>query len=105
MKKYTLEELQKLVNEQAQKRGGYWPTEGLIYQMISELGELADAQNKVSGNKPVKKDSEPPNIPHELADLFYAIICFANSHKIDLSKTLLEKMGIFEERDKDRFKK
>ena len=102
MKKYTLEELQKLVDKQVQSRGGYWSDSGILIQLINEVGELGRIVNP---DRPKKTEEAKLEIPHELADIFYALICFANSRKIDLSEALLKKMGVFKERDGYRFKK
>lgn len=105
--KYTLADLQDLVDQQAQKRGGYWSDSGIFIQLVNETGELGRIINPDRPKKKEEKeleDKKDEKISDELADIFYALICFANKNKIDLSSSLLKKMGIFEERDKERFR-
>jgi len=105
MKKYTLAELQKLVDDQTQGRGGYWPEEMILRHAHKELSEIGEAMDFESGALKPKPGQKIPNIPYELADALYALICFANRRGVDLAQALIEKKGIIEERDKDRFKK
>ena len=99
-KKYTLADLQDLVDQQTQKRGGYWSDGGIFIQLVNEVGELGRVINP---DRPKKQEEKDLQIPGELADIFYALICFANKNQVDLSEALLKKMGIFEKRDEERF--
>lgn len=103
-KKYTLKELQKLIDQQVRGRRGYWPEERILRHAFKELSEVGEAMDFETGGIPPKPGQKVPNIAHELADVLYAIICFANQRGIDLTQALIEKKDINEERDKDRFK-
>jgi NTP pyrophosphatase (non-canonical NTP hydrolase) len=104
MEEYTLNELQKMVAKQVMDRGGYWPDEMILRHAFKELSEVGEAMDFESGALKPKPEQKIPKISHELADVFYAIICFANTRGIDLAQALIEKAGINQERDKDRFK-
>lgn len=95
----TFKELQQLVEEQAKKRGDYWPKGDIMLQIISEVGELAKATNESRPQKP----GEERDVPGEISDIVYALVCLANTSGIDLEEALQRKIGIFEERDKNRF--
>lgn len=102
MKKMSLAALQAAVHEQASKRK-YWDPKDMLLQLGSEVGELDDAELKLSGTKPLKPGKEPPDIELELGDILYALCCYANVKGIDLSKALLKKISINEKRDRERF--
>ena len=101
----TLSDIIKAIKKQVEERGGLWSKETIFKQFIAESGELADALMDFDGEKPVKKGKAPTNIGHEAADVVYALICLCMKYEIDFEKALIEKIGINQERDKDRFEK
>lgn len=82
----------------------YWKPHAIQAQMTSELGELANVINIKFGPKPAKPGDETDD-ELELGDLYYAIICYANSQKISLSEALARSMSKWEKRDKHRYRK
>ena len=81
----------------------YWTPHEIIVQMTSELGELADVVNRDFGPKPAKPGDDADE-ETELGDLYYAVICYANSRGLSLELALGKSMEKFSTRDKDRYK-
>ncbi len=84
-------------------RWDYWTPHQITNQMASEVGELCDTVNALYGPKPPKPGEEPDE-ELELGDVYFAVICYANSRGIDLDTALKRSTDKFFRRDKDRFK-
>jgi NTP pyrophosphatase (non-canonical NTP hydrolase) len=83
----------------------YWPPLSIMAQISEESGELARELNNLYGGR-VKKEGDPQTkIGSEICDLFFALICLANSHNINLSEAWDKTIGTRCERDKNRFDK
>ncbi len=83
--------------------GGYWPPLSMLSAIVEEIGELAKEINHLEGFKPKKSNIKSPHLGEELADVIFALICLANSYKIDISyelEAVIEKYAI---RDAKRF--
>jgi len=73
--------------------------------LSEEVGELAREINHIYGPKKKKADEETREMADEMGDIFFTLICLANSHNIDLDEVMnrvLEKSRV---RDKDRYEK
>lgn len=81
---------------------GYWKPHEILARITEEVGELARLVNHLFGPKPKKPDEEAQELEMEVGDIYYALICFANSNNIDLSKALEKCIHKGETRDKDR---
>ena len=100
----TMDELQKEVDEYiTQFKEGYFSPLALTARLAEELGELAREVNHYFGEKPKKPTEKEKTIEEELGDLFFVLICFANSLGIDLEQALDRVMEKFKTRDKDRW--
>ncbi|MBT32680.1 nucleotide pyrophosphohydrolase [Chondrinema litorale] len=72
--------------------------------LMEEVGEVARIMARKYGEQSFKKSDESVNLPDEMADVLFVLICLANQTGIDLTEALeknLEKKSI---RDKDRHK-
>jgi NTP pyrophosphatase (non-canonical NTP hydrolase) len=100
----TIQELQAEVNTYiSQFKEGYFSPLAMLARMTEELGELAREVNHYYGEKPKKTNEVEKTIEEELGDLFFVLICFANSLNIDLEKAHDVVMNKFATRDKNRW--
>ena len=92
----SLKEFQKKIDDWIAHHGGYWPP-------LSMLSELAKEINHLEGFKPKKSDKKSSNLGEELADVMFALICLANSYKINISSELEAVIKKYTIRDSKRF--
>ncbi|MBP7760541.1 nucleotide pyrophosphohydrolase [Candidatus Saccharibacteria bacterium] len=102
----SLKKYQQQIDEWAQTlEKPYWHPLSQFARMSEELGEVGRLLNHMYGDKPKKTTEAKQELPEELADILFAVICMANSHNIDLDKAMkkvIEKTTI---RDSERFAK
>lgn len=100
----SLRQAQQLVDGWMRERGwSYWHPLAQLARMIEELGELARLVNHLYGEKPKKVDEAEQELGLELADLFYTMICLANSQGIDLQTSLERVLEKYRTRDATRY--
>lgn len=100
----TLQEIQQEVDQYiSQFKEGYFSPLAMMARMTEEVGELAREINHYYGEKPKKKDEAVKTIDEELGDVFFIVLCFANSLGIDLQEAFDRIMHKFNTRDKDRW--
>lgn len=100
----SLSEIQKEVDQYiSQFKEGYFSPLAMMARMTEEVGELAREINHYYGEKPKKNDEEAKTIDEELGDVFFIVLCFANSLNIDLQEAFDRIMHKFNTRDKDRW--
>ena len=102
-KNISLKEFQKKIDDWIAHHGGYWPPLSMFSAIVEEIGELAKEINHLEGFKPKKLDEISPNLGEELADVIFALICLANSYKIDISYELENVIKKYTIRDSKRF--
>ena len=101
MKKY-----QEQIDKWFKKQGwNYWNPLAIVTRLFEECGEFAREVNHVYGPKKKKLEEKKKNIEDEIGDIIYTLICFANSHGIDLDKAIQKSIDKVVDRDKDRFNK
>ncbi len=103
-KDVSLEEFQKKIDIWIAHHGGYWPPLSMLSAIVEEIGELAKEINHLEGFKPKKSDKNSVNLGEELADVIFALICLANSYKINISYELEAVIKKYTIRDSIRFK-
>ena len=85
---------------------GYWKPHEIMVRLAEEIGELAREINHRHGPKKKKETENIKEIGDEIVDIFFTLICLANSQGIDLDdswkKLVEEKMY---GRDNQRFKR
>jgi NTP pyrophosphatase (non-canonical NTP hydrolase) len=100
----TLKESQEIVDKYiSQFKEGYFSPLAMLARLTEELGELAREINHYYGEKPKKTTEGSKTIDEELGDLFFVLICLANSLNIDMDEALTTVMKKFNTRDKDRW--
>lgn len=97
------EDQQKLHAHMERMGWGYWTPHQILTRIVEEVGELARIVNHTFGPKPKKKTEEEQELELEAGDVYYALICFANSNNINLSDALQKCIEKGERRDKHRF--
>ena len=97
--------------QQAQQKVDEWiKTTGVRYFseltnmaiLTEEVGEVARLMSRIYGDQSFKESDKEKNLPDELADVLWVLICIANQTGIDLTEALqknLEKKNI---RDSER---
>jgi NTP pyrophosphatase (non-canonical NTP hydrolase) len=103
-KDISLKEFQNKIDDWIAHHGGYWSPLSMLSAIVEEIGELAKEINHLEGFKPKKSDKVSPNLGEELADVMFALICLANSYKIDISYELEAVIKKYTIRDSTRFK-
>ena len=103
----TLKDLQTQVDEWiSQFKSGYWAPLSINAQISEEAGELSRELNDRYGGRVKKSSEDTKDIGKEICDVMFALICLANSHKINLdeswNKMMQERLY---ERDKNRYEK
>ncbi|HJY98239.1 MAG TPA: nucleotide pyrophosphohydrolase [Patescibacteria group bacterium] len=84
---------------------GYWKPLEMLAALTEEVGEVARELNHRFGPKKKKATEVKANLEGELADIIYAVVCIANSQKIDLDAAWKKLMKKLNTRDKDRWEK
>ncbi|MEM1136720.1 MAG: nucleotide pyrophosphohydrolase [Bacteroidota bacterium] len=101
----TIKEAQELVDQWINTTGiRYFNELTNTAILMEEVGEVARIMARKYGEQSFKKSDETVNLPDEMADVLFVLICLANQTGIDLTEALeknLEKKSI---RDKDRHK-
>jgi NTP pyrophosphatase (non-canonical NTP hydrolase) len=97
--------------EQAQARVDEWiRTKGVRYFseltnmaiLTEEVGELARIMARTYGDQSFKKSDLDRNLPDELADVLWVLICIANQTGVDLTEALERNFEKKDARDSDR---
>lgn len=102
----SINDLQKDVDEYISGfKEGYFSPLAMMARITEEVGELAREINHYYGEKPKKASEKEKEIEEEIGDVFFVLICLANSLNIDLEKAHELVMNKFKTRDKDRWKK
>lgn len=101
-----IQEAQRKVDSWIQQfEEGYWTPLTNLARLMEEVGELAREINHRYGQKRKRNDEPEKEIADELGDLFWTLICLANSLDVDLSDALSRTLQKVTERDSDRFKR
>lgn len=105
--------MQEMTLRQAQTKVDEWiKTVGVRYFseltnmaiLTEEVGELARIMARTYGDQSFKKSDLGKNLPDEMADILWVLICLANQTGVDLTEAFeknLEKKNL---RDADRHK-
>jgi NTP pyrophosphatase (non-canonical NTP hydrolase) len=83
----------------------YWQPHEITARLMEEVGELAREINYRWGPKKKKPTEDKADIADEIADIFFTLICLANSQGINLEEAWSKMMQKYSERDKERFEK
>lgn len=72
--------------------------------LMEEVGEVARIMAREYGEQSFKKSDERVNLPDEMADVLFVLICLANQTGIDLTDALQKNLDKKSIRDADRHK-
>ncbi len=102
----SLSDYQKHIDDELQKlEKPYWHPLSQFARIAEEVGELGRLLNHIYGDKPKKASESKQELPDEIADILFAVICVANSHDINLDDALEKAIDKLKDRDANRFKK
>ncbi|MCQ2203941.1 MAG: nucleotide pyrophosphohydrolase [Bacteroidales bacterium] len=99
----TLREAQKMVDEWIKTTGkGYFSELTNMAVLTEEVGELARIISRKYGDQKAK-EGEKLDLPDELADVMWVVMCLANQTGVDLTEALKKNIEKKTERDSRRF--
>lgn len=102
----TISQAQREVDDYiGQFKEGYFSPLAMMARLTEEMGELAREINHFYGEKPKKNSEEEKTIEEEIGDVFFVLICLANSLNVSLDDAHALVMDKFKTRDKDRWTK
>lgn len=102
----SLKDYQKQIDDWAQTlEKPYWHPLSQFARMSEEVGEVGRLLNHLYGDKPKKTTEAKQELPEELADVLFVVICLANSHDIDLDTAMQAAINKATTRDATRFAK
>lgn len=70
--------------------------------LMEEVGEVARLMARIYGEQSFKNSDEAKNLPDEMADVLFVLICLANQCKIDLAEALQRNLEKKTQRDRQR---
>lgn len=70
--------------------------------LTEEVGELARIMARTYGDQSFKKSDMDKNLPDEMADVLWVLICLANQTGVDLTEALQKNLEKKNSRDKER---
>lgn len=85
--------------------GGYFSELTNMALLTEEVGELARIIARVYGDQIAKKGDLKKDLPEEMADVLWVLICLANQCGVDLTEALQKSFEKKTLRDADRFRK
>src|SRR4030042_5884686 len=101
-----MKDIQKQVDDWVtQYKIGYFKPLEILARLTEEVGELARELNHRFGPKKKKSTEKKQEIGDEISDIFFTLICLANSLNIDLDKSFEKMMKKLNTRDKKRYEK
>ncbi|HLC86042.1 MAG TPA: nucleotide pyrophosphohydrolase [Candidatus Nanoarchaeia archaeon] len=81
----------------------YFPIHEQLACLTEEVGEVARQINHMYGSKKKKPAEETSELGEELADVVFALVCIANTSRIDLHEAWNRKMEKLKIRDAKRY--
>ncbi len=100
----TLEEAQKTVDNWIKTYGvRYFSELTNMAVLTEEVGELARIMARKYGDQSFK-EGEKCNLPDEMADVLWVLLCLANQTGVDLTEAFQKNLEKKTTRDKDRHK-
>ncbi len=70
--------------------------------LVEEVGEFSKLMARVYGDQSFKKEDKKKDIPSEMGDILFVLICLANQMNISLEDALLSTIKKNTERDSTR---
>ncbi|MBW3622522.1 MAG: nucleotide pyrophosphohydrolase [Armatimonadetes bacterium] len=105
MADWTVKELQAEVDAWIRESGGgYWKAPSQLLRIMEEVGELARLVNHLHGEKPKKATEARQELPEEIGDLIFTILCLANAEGVDVQAAMESVLAKYRRRDTERWK-
>lgn len=101
----SLREAQKLVDDWIKTYGvRYYSELTNMAVLTEEVGELARVMARTYGEQSFKKTDMEKNLPDEMADVLFVLICLANQTGVNLEEAFLKNLEKKTIRDAERHK-
>ncbi|MCF6360274.1 MAG: nucleotide pyrophosphohydrolase [Cyclobacteriaceae bacterium] len=101
----TIDEAQKQVDEWINTTGVRYFNELTNMTILTEeVGELARIMSRTYGEQSFKESDKKHNLPDEMADILWVLICLANQTGVNLTEAFQKNIEKKTLRDKDRHK-
>lgn len=105
MEKYTIEQLQQVVDEWIKTNGvRYFNELTNTALLMEEVGELARIIARKYGEQSFKEGENPDGLADEMADVLFVLICLANQTGVDLNAAFCNNIIKKTQRDAERHK-
>ncbi len=99
----TLRELQRAVDQWVTTVGvRYYSELTNTAILMEEVGEVARLMARLYGDQSFKASDEQVQLPDEMADVLFVLICLANQTGVDLSAAFEANLTKKTDRDRDR---
>lgn len=99
----TLAEIQQQVDQWIQSVGvRYFSELTNLAQLMEEVGELARIFSRTFGDQSFKPGEAPDQLPDELADILFVLVCIANQTGVDLTDAFRKNLNKKTQRDFQR---
>lgn len=99
----TIKEAQQTVDEWINSTGiRYFNELTNTAMLMEEVGEIARIMARKYGEQSFKKSDESVNLPDEMADVLFVLICLANQTGVDLTEALEKNLDKKSIRDAQR---
>lgn len=102
----TIKEAQQQVDQWIKTTGVRYFSELTNMAILTEeVGELARIMSRKYGDQSFKESDKEMNLPDEMADVLWVLLCLANQTGVDLTEALKKNFEKKTNRDTDRHKK
>ena len=99
----TLRELQNTVDSWIKEIGvRYFSELTNLAMLVEEVGELSRIIARTYGDQSFKKSDAAYNLPDEMADILFVLVCLANQTGVDLTNAIRENLAKKTTRDAER---
>jgi NTP pyrophosphatase (non-canonical NTP hydrolase) len=86
----------RLANFERSTYGREWSTADLISGLMTDVGDLASAVQRVDGLRPVGATEPLDELRHELGDCLWVLLVLADRYQIDLAEAFESTMASIE---------
>ena len=101
----TIKEAQSKVDEWIKTTGVRYFSELTNMAILTEeVGEVARLMSRIYGDQSFKESDRQKELPDELADVLWVLICIANQTGVDLTEALIKNIDKKNNRDAQRHK-
>jgi Predicted pyrophosphatase len=102
-KEISLRQTQEMVDDWIKMYGVRYFSELTNMAILTEeVGELARIMARTYGDQSFKKSDEAKNLPEEMADVLWVLLCLANQTGVDLTEAFRQTIEKKTNRDKER---